>query len=297
MIRDRRLIMDNPLPANENPFASPTTQEYEAKVNRILVRPMTYSEEPADCDLFTLAEFAEIFEQKLCEACGPFGVTGLRDEAMIADRTTSVIKAQVQSLFGYRISGWNKFKQRFLPFLGYEYRAASFEVIGRIESAQHEPVPFHVRGEFNRGRLAFGTYSGLRRNILVGMDAQALRIVSLALRRAQKQSDTQAESQRATAFWFTLVLLPFLIGGTLGIISYLFLNVSETTRRIQSVMCALAATLWTLAFLPSSTYRDSRLGFAYRLTAAKNALTLRGFPILIAAIITAILIASVLLDD
>lgn len=290
-------LNSQPAPESRNPFEPPQTPAFQARVDKILIRPFSYPDEVADCSFFTYTQFADSFERKLVEAASIFNVDAKRDSELIPDQFTSVVRGRVNLLIGYHISGWDKFKQMVVPFLGYKYRAAGFEIAGVIESVQHEPIPFSLIRKFNRGRLAFGLPGRERQNMLVGMDAEANHVVSLALKRARKQSDAAEESSVGLKFWLILFLVPVLVAALCGLAVNQLSDVRPATRGIQTVLAAIAGGLWAYALLPSTIYRDSRLGFAYRLTAAKNALTLRCFPVIIASIVTALLVASIVLDE
>ncbi|MCA9135442.1 MAG: hypothetical protein KDB00_01750 [Planctomycetales bacterium] len=273
---------------NVNPYQAPRESVERLQISAIHVAAFSFPAEHADCRYFTFREFADLFEAKLHDACAPFGIPTIRvgEEDRIDDRT-STISGAIVALTDYQLTPWNRFRKWVLPFLGYNYRPASFEIVGQIESLQHPTIPFRLKRNFKRGRL------GEKRNLTIGLDSEAARVISLAVgKRSGMTSETASRP-----FWLTLFGVPICAAIVCTVLAYTFPEARADTRWIRAVLSFAATALITVSALPGWLYRDPRAGFFYRVTAAKRSWELRLFPLIVGLIAAGLLIASIIHGD
>lgn len=273
---------------NVNPYQSPGETLGAPPLSAIYVAPITFPADTADCASFTYGEFANLFEQKLHQACRPMGVKTIQaGDASNRDDQTTTITGSIISLTDYHLTSWNKLKKWVLPFIGYRYRPASFEIVGQIESLHHETIPFRLTRKIKRGRL------GEKRNMLIALDSEAARVISLAIGPRSGQSS----EQNTRPFWTTLCCVPLFVALALSFSVYSFQDSDTVTRWIRTTLTFIAAALISISALPPWLYRDRRASFFYRITAAKRSLELRAFPLIIGLVVAALLAASFIYGD
>ncbi|MCB0321166.1 MAG: hypothetical protein KDD60_09590, partial [Bdellovibrionales bacterium] len=264
---------------NQNPFEPPMEiGEPEHSDLAVIIAPVAYPSQKSDCVFFTFQEFATLFEEKLHQAFRPFGVpTFSVDETFEPPEAIVTVSSAVVRLSEYKISPWNKVKKWLLPFLGWEYRPATFEVVGQVDSNQHGTIPFRLYREFSRNRLAFERPHGEKINMLVGMESEAARVAAIAMRQ-RAQLETPGSTGR---FWMTLLGGPLLVGLVCSGLLYFLPHASEANRIIHTVLAFLSTVLLTTASLPAWLYQDARAAYFYRITAAKSSWQLRAFPMIV----------------
>lgn len=279
--------------SSSNPYRPPEIVAERGRIEAVQILPVTFPDAVTDCEFFTYEEFARLFEIKLHGAFKPFGIPTLDALAQpVGNQKTARISCYVQQITDYRIDHWNFVKKWFLPILSYRYRAASFEILGQIESDQIGTVPFRLYRKFARGRLAFERRNGEKANMLVGMDAEAARVAALLLKR-----DTVSGADNESSFWPVLLLVPLAVAVTLASVVYLVQQTDGETRYIRTGLAFLASWLLTIAGLPTSIYRHPNAAYFYQVTAAKSHLQLRGFPFIIGFIAMAFAVASFIYGD
>lgn len=277
-----------------NPYASPIDAQSEIQLAGIYVAPFSYPPGESECAFLSYPEFALLLEQKLQEACLRFAIPVVREpDATDAGKPITTISGRVLRVTDYQLTRWNHIKKWFIPFLDYQYRAASFEVVGQVESFQHPTIPFRLDRKFARGRLAFQRRRGEKINLLIGLSSEATRVIALAAGR-------RAQSQRLSSgaqFWSTAIFVP-LVAATCG--AFLVYSVQQAaldTRWIRTGLTFISIALLSLAALPSWLYRDTRSAFLYRFTAAKGSLQLRAFPLILGLLSAGLVIASFMYGD